>query len=430
MTANIEKLSDTDSYNPETIECPWKYDALLREEAPVYYDEANDMYLVSSHELVHEVLHKPEVFSSRYMEKMLSKEPFPMEILQIYAKGFEIREALLVSDGAVHDRHRHIATKAFSRQRLEELMPLLHDHATRLIDEALKNGEMEFRSAIAKPLPLNTLQQQLRIPDEDMHRAVEWSEILESGFSGVEKSMERLRYEAEQTVECQHYFAAKIEKEMQQIRDTGKGYREDDIITMLAQMIVDEANPMDMHEAISFLVNLFPATNGTTTASMMACMHRFTDNPDVQKRIAEDPSLINKLLEETFRHEAPARAFWRRSTEETELGGVTIPKDKWILLRVSAANRDSCVYANADKFDVDRPRAKPNFNFSSGIHICAGRNFARSIIGDVIEQLCQRAENFRFVEGKNDFSHTPNMLATGYKELHIAFDVKPTSSSD
>ena len=424
MTANIEKLSDTDSYNPETIECPWKYDAMLRNEAPVYYDEGNDMYLVSKHELVNEVLHKPEVYSSRYMEKMLSKEPFPIEVLQIYGKGFEIREALLVSDGTVHDRHRYIATKAFSRQRLEELMPLLHNCASNLLDEVLPKGEMEFREAIAKPVPLNILQQQLRIPDEDMGRAQEWSEILEGGFSGVAKTLDQLCYEAERTVECQHYFAAKIETEMQQIRDGGSGFRDDDIITMLAQMIVDEDNPMDMHEAISFLINLFPATHGTTTASMMACMHRFTDNPDVQKRIADDPKLIAKMIEETFRHEAPARAYWRRTTADTTLGGVDIPKDKWILLRVSAANRDSCVYANADQFDIDRPRAKPNFNFSSGIHICAGRNFARQIIGDVIQQLSERAKNFRFVDGKNDFSHTPNMLATGYKELHIAFDAK------
>lgn len=421
MARSLERISDTNSYDPKTIECPWKYDAMLREQAPVYHDQANDMYVVSSHALVGEALHHPELYSSRYMEKMLSKEPFPPEVLAIYGKGFELREALLVSDGEVHERHRQIATKVFSRKRLEDLAPLLSRTTTELVDKVIPQGRMEFREEIAKPVPLNILQQQLRIPDADMARAQEWSHILESGFGGTDKSLERMKYEAEQTVECQHYFAGRIEFEMKRIQDTGSGERDDDLLTLLAQSILDPACPMDMHEAISYIINLFPATHGTTTVCTVACMHRFVAHPEVQERIYENPALIGKLIEETMRHEAPARGYWRRTLHDVTLGGVNIPKDQWLLLRVSAANRDGCVYENADEFNIDRRMARPHFNFSSGIHICAGRFFARHIITDVISQLSKRAKNFRFVEGANSFAHASNLLVPGIEELHIEF---------
>lgn len=421
MSANMSSISETTSYDPKTIECPWHYDAMLREQSPVYHDQANDMYVVSSYELVSEVLHHPELYSSRYLPKMLSKEPFPDDIMAIYARGFEMREALLVTDGEIHDRHRQIAIKAFSRKRLYALAPLLNQRASELLDKAIPKGYMEFHKEVAKPLPINVLQQQLRVPDDIMEQALEWSHILDSGFSGIVKSHERLKYEAEQIVAFELYFADRLKAEVKRIQDTGHGERDDDILTMLAMAMLDKEKPMDIHEAVSYLINLFPATHGTTTAALMACMHRFTSHPDVQERIAKDPSLIGKLIEESMRHEAPARAYWRRTLQDLTLGGVTIPKDQWLLLRISAANRDSCVYENADEFNIDRHMARQHFNFSSGIHLCAGRIFARHIITDAISQLVKRAKNFRFVEGKNDFEHTPNMLATSFKQLHIEF---------
>ena len=421
MSETLSSIAETDSYNLATIECPWKYDQLLRENAPVYHDKSNDMFVVSSYEMVSEVMLHPDLYSSRYMEKMLSKEPFPPEVMEIYMKGFHLSDALLVSDGDIHERHRHIITKAFSRKRLETLEPIFSQCTSGLLDKLIPTGQMKFREELATPVPMNMLQQQLRVPDADMPRAKEWSRILESGFGGIDKSLERLKYEAEQIVECQQYFAHRITQEMKRIQDTGAGERDDDIITMLAQSILDPVRPMDMSEAISFIINLFPATNGTTIGALTATMHRFTDNPDVQERIAKDPTLISKLIEESMRHEAPTRAFWRKTLQDVTLGGVAIPKDQYILLRISAANRDSCVYENADQFNIDRRMPRQHLNFGTGIHLCAGRFYARHIITDVISQLSKRAKDFRFIEGKNDFKHKPNMLAPAIEELHIEF---------
>lgn len=417
-------LSETHSYDPKTVECPWKFDAELRAKAPVYHDTLNDIYVVSSYELIQEVLQKPALYSSRYMEKMLSKVPFPDEVMAIYMQGCHIKDALLVTDGETHDRHRHMITTAFSRKRLDVLAPLIEARIDELLDQALPKGSMAFRAEVGKPLPLLVTENQLRIPPEDMERAKVWSEVLSSGFGGIDKSLERLKFEANEMIALQKYFTHKIEIEMDKLRTTGKGEREDDLLSLMAIAILDPADPMDMDEALSFLMNLFPATHDTTTSSMMACVHRFVENPDVQAKIAANPAYISKLIEESMRHEAPVRAFWRRALESVTLGGVQIPEGSWILLRTSSAHRDDKAFPNADVFDIDRKSSKTHFGFGTGIHICAGRFFARHIITRVITKLSQRAQNFRFKPGANEFLHIPNILAAGYEELVIDFDLK------
>ena len=424
MSQPIVDINSTDSYDPATIECPWQYDAALREQGDVYYDEKNDMYLVTSYERINEVLHDPETFSSRFYEKILSKDPFPEEILAIMAKGYPLKEALLISDGDIHDRHRKIATTAFSRKRLKELAPFFAEKASELIDRVIDSGKMEFHRDIADPLPLNTLQQQLRVADEDMERCREWSHVLEAGFAGIDKPLETMRWEAEKNVECQLYFVGRIEEEMERIRTTGSGHRDDDTYTLLAKAILDPDDPMDMGEAISFIINLFPANNGTTTVLLLACMHRFTAHPEIQARIAENPKVISKLIEETARHESVSRITWRRATKDTRVGGVDIPEGKWLLLRTSSAHRDACAYANPEVFDIDRKGEKPHLSFGSGIHMCAGRFFARHIVTEVLSQLSQRASDFAFIEGANSFEHTTNIIIPAYKELHIKFTPK------
>jgi len=420
----LDEIQGTQSYDPKVIECPWAFDAGLRAEAPVYFDEANDIYVVSSYRLVQEVLTDPARFSSRYMEKFVSKEPFPEEVMAIYAEGYPTVDALLVTDGEVHDRHRQIVFKAFSRKRLEELAPLFEARIEALLKETLPKGRMKFRSEFAHPLPIVMMQEQLRIPDEDLPRAQDWSDIISSNNGGIEKSLEQHKHEAREMIAFQRYFEKKLRDEMAHIERTGSGAREDDILALLASAIVDPDDPMNMVEAMSYLFALFPATHDTTTTSLTACMQRYVSSPEAQAMIAEDPSSIRKLVDEAMRHESPVRAFWRRAAVDTTLNGVEIPAGAYLLLRISSANRDDTVFPDAQTFDPKRRMPQPYLTFGTGIHTCAGRAFARHIIIAAMKQLSQRAENFRFVAGANDFSHVGSLVLPGYKEIEIEFDPK------
>lgn len=419
---NIVMPLQSDAYNPEIIRCPWAFDAQLRAEAPVYHDEKNGIFLVSSYALVEEVIKDPETFSSRYMEKMIAKEPFPPEVLAIYAEGFPVVDALLVTDGAQHDRHRRMVAKAFSRKRLDELAPLFDARIADLFARVRANGRMRFREDVADAVPLIMTQHQLRIPDTEMPQVVEWSKILSSGFGGVVKPIDDMKYEARRMLDFQRYFAARIEHESDRFLSHGERERDDDLLTLLADAVRDPADPMDMIEALSFLFNLLPATHDTTTASLTACMHRLAANPSAQARAVSDPEFLKKFVDEAMRHESPIRAFWRRAVVDVTLGDVFIPAGSWLLLRISSANRDDAVFGDAASFDPDRRMVKPHLSFGTGIHTCAGRMFARHIIVAVLQHLVSSAKGFHFVEGANAFDHEVNLLAAPFTELEIAFE--------
>jgi cytochrome P450 len=420
----LEQFAGAHSYTPEIIECPWAFDAALRAEAPVYFDDVNDAYVVSSYDAVREVLTDPDRFSSRYMEKFVSKDPFPEEVAAIYAEGYPKVDALLVTDGEVHDRHRQIVVKAFSRKRLEELTPMFDARIKTLLDTAMANGRMKFKSEFAHLLPIVMMQEQLRIPDEDLPKAMEWSEIISSNNGGIAKPLEQHKHEAREMIEFQNYFEQKLRDEMAHIERTGSGVREDDILTLLASAVLDPDDPMDMVEAMSYMFALFPATHDTTTASLTACMQRFVSSPAAQQMVAQNPDSIKKLVDEAMRHESPVRAFWRRAAVDTVLSGVTIPAGAYLLLRISAANRDDAVFPDAKTFDPERRMKQAYLTFGTGIHTCAGRAFARHIIISALTQLSERAENFRFVPEANDFSHAPSLVLPGYTEIEIEFDPK------
>ena len=91
------------------------------------------------------------------------------------------------------------------------------------------------------------------------------------------------------------------------------------------------------------------------------------------------------------------------------------------MLRYAAANRDEKVFADPNRFDVERKNAREHLGFGMGAHYCVGAALAREETRIGIEMLLNRLPNLRLAAG-NDFSHHPNMLLRGLKRLDLEFD--------
>jgi cytochrome P450 len=66
----------------------------------------------------------------------------------------------------------------------------------------------------------------------------------------------------------------------------------------------------------------------------------------------------------------------RTTTQDVEVGGVTIPADSLVVLALAAANRDPGLLAGADRLDVTRD-AGGHLAFGHGVHHCLGAPLAR-----------------------------------------------------
>ena len=77
-----------------------------------------------------------------------------------------------------------------------------------------------------------------------------------------------------------------------------------------------------------------------------------------------------------------------------------------------------------DTFSVDRENARDHLAFGHGEHFCIGAMLARLEARIAVEQILERMENIRLVDGKNSFEYEDTFVLRGLKELHIAFDAR------
>ena len=103
-------------------------------------------------------------------------------------------------------------------------------------------------------------------------------------------------------------------------------------------------------------------------------------------------------------------------------GGVQIPAGSIVLVLWGSANRDECVFSDADSFDVERENVKNHMAFGNGIHFCMGAPLGRMEATIAFERLFARMTNLRFAEDRNEFRNQDAVIFRGPERLFIEFD--------
>jgi cytochrome P450 len=126
-----------------------------------------------------------------------------------------------------------------------------------------------------------------------------------------------------------------------------------------------------------------------------------------------------------MRLESPVQWLQRIVTEDTELGGVALPKGSLVLILWGAANRDERKFDDPERFVIDRPAvAKRQMAFGYGIHMCVGAPLAR-LEGEIaFNRVFDRLANLRLTAA-NDFTHIPNMNQRAPVSVRVAFTPAP-----
>ena len=83
----------------------------------------------------------------------------------------------------------------------------------------------------------------------------------------------------------------------------------------------------------------------------------------------------------------------RFPSQRIELGGVAIGAGEPVLVVLAAANRDPAVFAEPDRFALERRRRsdrRPGLSFAFGPHFCLGASLAR-LEAEIMLAGCSRA---------------------------------------
>jgi cytochrome P450 len=153
------------------------------------------------------------------------------------------------------------------------------------------------------------------------------------------------------------------------------GNPERDVLTRLIQG-EDNGERLSEKELLHNCIFLLNAGHETTTNLIGNGLVALSGNPAEKQRLIENPDLIKTAVEEILRFESSNQLGNRMTTEQVELGGITLAAGTPVTLCIGAANRDPKQFADPEHLDIGRAPNR-HLGFGTGAHQCAGMALAR-----------------------------------------------------
>ncbi|MFZ6004561.1 MAG: cytochrome P450 [Actinomycetota bacterium] len=362
-------------YAYEIHEDPYPTYVRLREEAPVFHNEAAGFWALSRHADVVEAFRDNVRFSSAHG---VSLDPA--------ASGPHAHRTMsfLAMDPPMHGRMRGLVSRGFTPRRVAELEPRIRELSRQHLDVALQKGSFDFIGDLAGKLPMDVISELIGVPVADRAEVRRLSDLLvhrEEGVddvppAGVEAAFSLVAYYADMLAQR-------------------RARRTDDLTSALLDAEI-EGDHLTDDEIMGFLFLMVVAGNETTTKLLGNAWYWAWRNPDERSKPFADASTVPAWIEETLRFDTSSQMLARTATAPIELHGSTIPEGGRVLLLVGSANRDERVFAQADRYDLDRPAAEMQqiASFGFGRHFCLGASLARLEARVCLEELVARVADY------------------------------------
>ena len=427
--STMERVDALIARDQSAIACPYPIFSDLRAAGGVVFSEALGAWLVTRYDDVRAILRDTERFSSLFptgpqtggeslmkgiMELM--QDPEMASVLGSVSMTRGRAAVLLNADPPDHRRQRKLVNPAFRPDRIRGLEPLIRATATSLMADVVerlkRDGEVDIVATFAVGLPMTIIAHALGVPDHDLVTFKRWSDDLVMPVGNHDPSVEQVRGFVLSTKAFNEYFLARIAE--RKVQPT------DDILSDIANAVIDGEELSD-DEQLGMLTQFLVAGNETTTKLITNIIRHLADTPSSQERIDADRSLVEPLVEEMLRIEAPVGGLFRRTKVDVEINGTPIPAGEHLWLLFASANRDECRFAEPDVVDVDRPNVKEHLAFGNGEHFCPGAGLARAEARIATEVVLDRLKNLRLAP-HNEFRYGDSFVLRGLESLVVTAD--------
>lgn len=418
---DVDALLELFRLDPDALRCPYPLFDAVRENSPVVFVPEIECFLVTRHEDICTIGRNPLLFSSimptgpvlarQQMETLttlLTNEPELAEKLKRLRGGTRV---LLSADPPDHARQRKLVNRAFTPPKVKLIEPRIYEVARELIDSFASRGEVELVHEFGVLLPLTIIAECLGVADDDLPQFKKWSDDFVAAIGNHNMGPTELRSLLLSQNEFFIYFQEKINERRENPRN--------DLISDVIDARLD-GEPLSDEEMLAMFNQFLVAGNETTTKLIAASVRILAERPELANRLREDPSLIGGFVEEALRLEAPVQGLYRTAVEDTEVGGVPIPKGSHLMLIYAAGNRDHRMFPDPETPDPERSNAIRHLAFGHGEHFCVGAALARAEGRIAIETLLERLDNIAIAPGAT-FDFEPSYVLHGLKELRLTF---------
>lgn len=375
---------------------PFPFYEWVRAEAPVFFSDQLGYFVVARHADIKAVFENWRTFSSENAQAPV--RPMCAEGRRIMQEGgFTAYSGLSARVPPDHTRIRKLVQGCFGPRRFKSIEPAIKQIVNRAIDGFAGRGHADFFREFAYDIPALVLFKMVGVPDADVPKVKSWAVsrgLLTWGNLADEEQLPHARNMVEYWRYCRNLVSGR------HIDAT------DDLPGDLVRL-QKEGAAIDDEEIAGVLYSVLFAGHETTTTLIANGLRELLLRRENWEAIIADPALIPGAVEEVLRFSPSIVAWRRRALEDTEIGGVAVPKDSNILLLLGSANRDETVFAEPARFNVRRSDARSHLAFGYGIHACVGQQLARIEFAIALGELTRRLPGLRLKQDQS-FSFSRN----------------------
>ena len=352
------RLTDATFYGAD----PHPHLRWMRENAPVYWDAAGEVWGIARYEDVLAVSRDPPTW--RTSGGIRPDSPAMSYMIDM--------------DDPDHRKRRALVNKGFTPRRVQEREPRIREISIDLLERARARGRFDFVRDVAAWLPLVVIGDMLGVDPADHARLLAWSEAMVLGTGAT--TLERMQDAAQAFEEYVAYQRRVLADRRVRPRD--------DLVSILVHSEVDGERLSD-DEILMETLLLLIGGDETTRHVLSGGMYQLLLHPAQRDALARDFGKIPTAVEEMLRWVSPIQNMARTAAHDVLLRGQQIRAGQKALLLYPSANRDAAVFVDPFRFDVTRT---PNEHvaFGIGAHFCLGANLARLELRVLLEEALPR----------------------------------------
>lgn len=375
-------------FDPEVRADPFPSYARLRTEMHLQQVEPGGFWAVSRAEDVEYVLKHPKLFNSG----------FESWFKPVWLPHNPLGDSLVTMEGPAHAKLRALVSRAFTSRALARLEPRIRAACIEVADHLAAVREGDFIDELCARLPSYVIAEILGFDRSLVSEFKRWIAHL---------LMVSPVYPGDEVAEAVRATIRELEGYFREVIAVRRLEPRDDTVSELIAAEVDGTALTD-EEIVAFLFLLLAAGLETTMHFLSIAMLDFDRRPEAFTQLRDDPKQIPAYVEELLRRDPPVHNVVRLTTEDTELGGVKLPRGSMVLVLLASANRDSARFADPDRFDAARS-AQAGLTFGHGIHFCLGAALTRLEARFMLEELAARFVRFEKLPGEVQWNYVFNV---------------------
>jgi cytochrome P450 len=406
-----ETQEATGLFGPGYATDPYPVLADLRAAGPAHRVRRPDgleLWLITRHAEARAALNDPRLSrDAERVDKVLADRSHGPNDLRL-----DMSRNMLSSDPPAHTRLRRLVAGVFTRRRVEQLRPRVHQIADDLLDAIAPRGRADLIDDYAAQLPVIVICELLGVPVEDRQRLRRWT------LAAFQPR--RLTHEGTPREEgirgLRDYLADLIAAKRAETGRPGG-----DMLSALIAARDADAGRLSEPELHGTALLLLIAGHETTVNLIGNGALALLRHPRQLAALRRDPSLLPEAIEELLRFDGPLEtATVRVATEDVTIGDTVIPAGALVNVVLAAADRDPAGFPDPDELRITRPD-NPHLAFGHGIHHCLGAPLARLEGQVAIGSLLRRFPDLTLAADPEELRWRRTVLVRGLHELPVTF---------